>query len=159
MIQFGRALQVLCDGGVEFAVVGGLAGSIHGSARITLDLDICYARNGANLSRLAAALAPFHPRPRGFPEQLPFVWDQVTLHNSTLFTLQTDIGDIDLLGEVAGLGTFEDVKNGTVEVEAYERRFLTIDLRSLIKAKRAAGRPRDLQSLPELEALLEAGEL
>jgi len=159
VIQFGRALQVLCDGGVEFAVVGGLAGSIHGSARITLDLDICYARNGANLSRLAAALAPFHPRPRGFPEQLPFVWDQVTLHNSTLFTLQTDIGDIDLLGEVAGLGTFEDVKNGTVEVEAYERRFLTIDLRSLIKAKRAAGRPRDLQSLPELEALLEAGEL
>jgi hypothetical protein len=158
VIQFGRALQVLCDGGVEFAVVGGLAGSIHGSARITLDLDICYARNGANLSRLAAALAPFHPRPRGFPEQLPFVWDQVTLHNSTLFTLQTDIGDIDLLGEVAGLGTFEDVKNGTVEVEAYERRFLTIDLRSLIKAKRAAGRPRDLQSLPELEALLEAEE-
>jgi hypothetical protein len=158
VIQFGLALQVLCDGGVEFAVVGGLAGSIHGSARITLDLDICYARNGANLSRLAAALAPFHPRPRGFPEQLPFVWDQVTLHNSTLFTLQTDIGDIDLLGEVAGLGTFEDVKNGTVEVEAYERRFLTIDLRSLIKAKRAAGRPRDLQSLPELEALLEAEE-
>jgi hypothetical protein len=158
VIQFGLALQVLCDGGVEFAVVGGLAGSIHGSARITLDLDICYARNGANLSRLAAALAPFHPRPRGFPEQFPFVWDQVTLHNSTLFTLQTDIGDIDLLGEVAGLGTFEDVKNGTVEVEAYERRFLTIDLRSLIKAKRAAGRPRDLQSLPELEALLEAEE-
>jgi hypothetical protein len=158
VIQFGLALQVLCDGGVEFAVVGGLAGSIHGSARITLDLGICYARNGANLSRLAAALAPFHPRPRGFPEQLPFVWDQVTLHNSTLFTLQTDIGDIDLLGEVAGLGTFEDLKTGTVEVEAYERRFLTIDLRSLIKAKRAAGRPRDLQSLPELEALLEAEE-
>jgi hypothetical protein len=143
---------------VEFAVVGGLAGSIHGSARITLDLDVCYARNGANLRRLAAALAPFHPRPRGFPRQLPFVWDEVTLHNSTLFTLQTDIGDIDLLGEVAGLGTFEDVKTGTVEVEAYERRFLTIDLKSLIKAKCAAGRPRDLQSLPELEALLEAEE-
>ena len=83
MIQFGRAVQVLCDGGVESAVVGGLAGSIHGSAPITLDLELCYARNGTNLRRLATVL------------------------------------------------TFEDLKIGTVEVEAFERRFLTIDLRSL----------------------------
>jgi hypothetical protein len=74
MIKFARAVQVLCDAAVEFVVVGGLAGTIHGASRITFDLDICYARNPANLRRLTAALAPFNPRPRGFPEHLPFIW-------------------------------------------------------------------------------------
>ncbi len=158
MIQFARAVQALCDGGVEFVVVGGLAGSIHGSARITLDLDICYARTQANLRLLATALAPFHPRPRGLPQGLPFIWDEATLRNGTLFTLQTDIGDIDLLGEVSGLGSYAEVKSGSIEVEAYERRFPVLELKSLIKAKRAAGREKDLSVLPELEALLESQE-
>jgi len=98
-MQFQKALQVLCDGGVDFVVIGGLAATFHGSARVTYDLDICYARSSANLRRLAKALAPFHPRPRAFPADLPFVWDEVTLRNGTTFTLQTDIGEIDLLAE------------------------------------------------------------
>jgi hypothetical protein len=99
-MQFQKALQVLCDEDVDFIVIGGLAATFHGSARVTYDLDICYARSSANLRRLAKALAPFHPRPRAFPADLPFVWDEVTLRNGTTFTLQTDLGEIDLLAEV-----------------------------------------------------------
>jgi hypothetical protein len=157
-MQFETAVQALCGAGVDFVVIGGLAATLHGSARITYDLDICYSRASVNLRRLIEALAPFHPRPRGFPAGLPFVWDEGTLRNGTVFTLQTDIGAIDLLAEVAGLGSFDDVKQHSITVEAFGRQISTLDLPGLIQAKRAAGREKDLSALAELESLLEAGE-
>ena len=158
-MQFERAVQALCDASVEFVVIGGLSATFHGSARVTYDLDICYSRASANLRRLTEALAPFHPRPRGFPDGLPFVWDEGTLRNGTVFTLQTDIGEIDLLAEVTGLGAFDEVKLHSITVEAFERQVPTLDLTGLIQAKRAAGREKDLSALPELESLLEASGL
>ncbi len=154
---FEKALQTLCDAGVDFVVIGGLSATFHGSARVTYDLDICYSRESANLRRLASALAPYHPRPRGILPGLPFVWDEVTLRNGTVFTLQTDIGEIDLLAEVAGLGDFDDVIKHSMIVDAFDRRIATLDLPGLIQAKRAAGRQKDLDALAELESLLEAG--
>ena len=158
-MQFERAVQALCDASVEFVVIGGLSATFHGSARVTYDLDICYSHASANLRRLTEALAPFHPRPRGFPAGLPFVWDEGTLRNGTVFTLQTDIGEIDLLAEVTGLGAFDEVKLHSITVEAFERQVPTLDLTGLIQAKRAAGREKDLSALPELESLLEASGL
>jgi hypothetical protein len=157
-MQFQKAVQVLSDAAVEFIVIGGVAATFHGSARVTYDLDICYAKSSGNLRRLAKALAPFHPRPRGFPSDVPFVWDEVTLRNGIVFTLQTDIGEIDLLREVSGLGGYEDVKHHSIIVQAFEREIATLDLPGLIRAKRAAGREKDLSALDELESLLEARE-
>ncbi len=157
-MQFQKAIQILCDCEVEFVVIGGLCATLHGSARMTYDLDICYSRTRANIGRLAAALAPFHPRPRGFPEGLPFGWDEVTLRNGTVFTLQTDLGEIDLLAEVAGLGSFEDIKSAALSVDVFGRMIWTLDLPTLIRAKRAAGREKDLAAVVELEGLLAAGE-
>jgi len=123
---------------------------------MTFDLDICFSRSSANLQRLAAALAPFHPRPRGFPAGLPFLWDAATLSNGTVFTLDTDIGPIDLLAEVAGVGGYEDVLASSATVEAFERKVRLLDLRGLIRSKKAAGRPKDLADVAALESLLEA---
>src|ERR1017187_5260697 len=106
-MEFAKAVQRLVDEGVEFVVIGGLSASLHGSARLTFDLDICYARSLSNLRRMAASLAPFHPRPRGFLSDLPFLWDERTLQNGTVFTLDTDLGPIDLLAEVAGVGAYD----------------------------------------------------
>lgn len=89
---------------------------------MTYDLDICYSRATANLRRLVLALAPFHPRPRGIPDSLPFVWDDATLRNGTVFTLQTDVGEIDLLAEVTGLGSFDEVERHSMIVEASNAR-------------------------------------
>ena len=158
LVQFEKAVQALCDAGVEFVVIGGLSATFHGSARVTYDLDICYCRSSANLRRIVSALAPFHPRLRGVPSGLPFIWDEGTLRNTTVLTLQTDIGEIDLLAEVAGLGAFEDVRKHSITVDAFERRMATLDLQGLIRAKRAAGREKDLLAIPELESLLETGE-
>ena len=65
---------------------------------------------------------------------------------------------MDLLAEVAGRGDFAQVKANSMLVQGFEREVWTLNLPSLIKAKRAAGRPKDLQALPELEGLLETGE-
>ncbi len=157
-MQFDKAIQALCDAGVEFIVIGGLAATLHGSAHVTFDLDICYSRTPSNLRRLAAALAPFHPRLRDLPPGLPFVWDEVTLQNGTVFTLVTDLGKLDLLAEVAGLGSYREASQRSVNVTVYGRTIRVLDLHGLIEAKRAAGRAKDLQVLPELESLAEAAE-
>jgi predicted nucleotidyltransferase len=152
------AIQALVDAGVAFVIVGGWSAILNGSSYSTNDLDICFARNPENLRRLALALAPFRPRLRDLPEGLPFVWDQATLRNVTVLTLETDLGKVDLLTEVAGLGTLEEMTEGSVVTEAFGRQVRILDLKSLIKAKRAAGREKDLLVLPELESLLEAQE-
>jgi len=74
------------------------------------------------------------------------------LRNGSLFRLRTDVGDIDLFAEITGLGTYDEVKTCALDVEAYQRRLWTLDLRGLIKAKRASGRPQDLNDLAELDA-------
>jgi len=157
-MNFERAIQQLCDAGVEFVVIGGWAAIFHGSAHVTNYLDICFERDKDNLRKLAASLAPYNPRPRGFPDGLPFLWDSETLANGTMFTLTTDLGIIDLLAEVAGVGSYSEVRAISVEVDAFGRRLRALDLPSLIRAKKAAGRPKDLLILPELEGRLEASE-
>ena len=103
-------------------------------------------------------MAPLHPRLRDLPIGIPFIWDEVTLRNGTVFTLSTEWGSIDLLAEVSGLGDFAEVKTGSIQVEAFDRLIWTLDLPTLIRAKRAAGREKDLRLLPELESLQDAAE-
>ncbi len=158
-MKVGAAIHALADGGVEFILIGGWAAILNGSARTTRDVDICYSRAHGNLERLAAALAPYQPRLRDLPRDLPFVWDAMTLGNGTFFTLTTSLGFIDLLAEVPGIGDFDRVKGCSKLVEAFGRQVWTLDLRGLIAAKRAAGRPKDLESIVELEGLLEASEI
>ncbi len=158
MIDFEKALITLDNAQVRFVIVGGLAITIHGSAYVTFDLDFCYARDAENLSRLAQALQPFHPRLRGAPVNLPFRFDEETLSSGLNFTLTTDLGDIDLLGEITGIGNYAEAIEVSMPVELFGRSFAVLTLDALIRSKKAAGRPKDLQVLPELEALREALE-
>jgi hypothetical protein len=158
LIDFERALTVLAGAQVRFVIVGGLAVTIHGSSYVTFDLDFCYARDPENLSRLAQALRPYHPRLRGAPEGLPFRLDEETLRGGLNFTLTTDVGDIDLMGEVAGVGDYAAARAASEQVELFGATFSVLTLDALIVSKRAAGRPKDLIVLPELEALREATE-
>ena len=151
-----KVVHILVDHEVDFVILGGWSGILHGSHLPTEDLDICFSRQRSNLRRLAEALAPFHPRLRDLPPGLLFVWDEATLQNGTVFTLSTDLGAIDLLAEVSGVGSFDEVKAHSILVNAFDRTVRTLDLPTLIKAKRAAGREKDLRALPELESLLEA---
>lgn len=156
MIKLHEALKLLAYHKVDFVIAGGIAAGIHGSAAVTLDLDLCYSRDPENLRRLVAALGPAHPRLRGAPADLAFLWDEQTLRHGFHFTLITDVGDVDLLGDVAGVGDFEQVKAASVTKDLPGGRFAVLSLDALIAAKKAAGRPKDLNAIPELEALREA---
>jgi len=148
-------LKSLIENKVEFVIIGGVAIIAHGVPYATFDLDFCYARSLENLKKIVAALASFKPRLRGFPTNLPFTWDERTLQNGTNFTLETDIGDIDLLGEVAGVGSYAEVFANSTTLKLFDDDVRVLSLDDLIKAKRAAGRPKDLFVLPQLETLQE----
>jgi len=151
--DFGRITQVLSGGGVEFVLVGGLALTALGSPRSTEDYDVCYGRRRENLERLASALGPFHPTLRGAPPELPFQLDVPTLKFGLNFTLNTDLGQIDLLGEIAGIGPYDAVVALAVEKEMYGCRIHILGLEGLERAKSAAGRLKDLGDLEIIRAL------
>jgi hypothetical protein len=152
-------LRLLGEYKVDCVIVGGIAALIHGSLLLTNDVDVCYARDPENLKRLAGALQSVHARLRNAPEELPFIPDAETLKRGLNFTFATDTGDLDLLGEVQGVGHYDDVLAGSITVELFDYRFAVIDISKLVIAKRAAGRPKDLIALPELEAIQEAQAL
>lgn len=154
MTDFAALLRVLAEAKVRFILVGGAAAIAHGSARHTLDVDVVYARNPENVRRLAEALAPHHPYLRGAPAGLPFRWDAQTLSHGLNFTLTTSLGDVDLLGEIVG-GGYEDLAPQSITLRAFGIQCLCLSLECLIRVKRAAGRPKDLEAIAELEALAE----
>ena len=155
MTDFPRLLDALCTGSVDFIIVGGFAGTLHGSGIPTRVLDIVYSRDAANVDRLVAALAPHAPYLRGAPPGLPFQWDRSAVKSGLNFTLTTDLGAIDLLGEIAGGGDYRALAPHAERVTVFGKSCLCLGLRKLIEVKRAAGRPRDLQAVADLEALLE----
>jgi hypothetical protein len=158
MTDFAALLGAFVRHDVAFIVVGGAAAIAHGSVRLTSDLDIVYQRTPANLDRLVAALVEHQPYLRGAPPGLPFRWHKATLLRGLNFTLISSLGDIDLLGEIPGGGNYEDLLPGSIELSVFGMRCRCLSLAQLIRAKRAAGRPRDLDVLAELEAIQEAGE-
>ncbi len=158
MTGYEQLLRALDTSGVEFIIVGGFAAILHGSARLTEDLDIVYARSADNIQRLAGALAPFHPYLRGAPPGLPFLWDAETIRRGLNFTLVTDHGDLDVLGEIAGGGTYETLLPDSLAIEIFGLECRILNLKRLIQAKRDAGRPRDFDAVAELERILEQQE-
>ncbi|MGH6610899.1 MAG: hypothetical protein ACRECQ_11665 [Burkholderiaceae bacterium] len=150
MTDIERLLDALTAAGVDFVVVGGVALVLRGSSRTTVDLDLCYGRDRDNLTRLVDALTPYHPRLRGAPPELPFVWDDRTLASGLNFTLTTDLGDIDILGEVSGLGDHARVAAKSSALTVGRSNVVVLDLEGLEKSKRAAGRAKDLIDLAEI---------
>ncbi len=148
-------LRALYDGGVEFVIIGGAAMQFQGSARLTEDLDFCYLRSKRNFERLATTLAPYHPHLRGAPEGLPFHFDSATIERGSNFTLLTDLGPIDFLGHVSGLGDYEAVARESETMSVFGLDQKVLSLAGLIKSKKAAARSKDLEAIAELEAMQE----
>jgi hypothetical protein len=148
-------LEFLGRQAIECVIVGGVAGTLHGSAIPTTDLDICYSRTATNLQKLATALKSVNARLRNAPSNLPFLLDAETLRKGLNFTFVTDVGDLDLLGEVRGIGYYDKAVEDASSFELLGYTFKVIALDKLILAKRTAGRAKDMVAVAELEALLD----
>jgi predicted nucleotidyltransferase len=153
--NFDELLPPFVQHGVRFILIGGGAALAHGLPRPTYDVDLVYARDAENIRRIVELLKPFHPYLRGAPPGLPFQFDEPTIAAGLNFTLTTDLGDLDLLGEVAGGGTYEKLLPFSGKIDAFGITCRVVSLERLIQLKRAAGRLRDLLVLSELQALLE----
>jgi len=153
--HFDQLLAILVQNKVSFVLIGGLAGIAHGSGRATVDVDVVYQRTPENILRLVTALESIDPYPRGIPSGLPFFWDQRTIEDGLNFTLTTRAGDIDLLGETPGDGTYESILADSVKITVFELECDCVSLPRLIQLKKAAGRPKDFEAIAELEYLLE----
>jgi predicted nucleotidyltransferase len=153
MNDFEQILTALRSSEVSFVIIGGVAATVHGSARLTSDVDIVYERSRPNIERLVAALAPLNPYLRGAPPGLPFRFDMETVRRGLNFTLTTDSGPIDVLGEITGIGDYVAVRAVSEDVVLFGATYRCINLDALIVSKRAAGRPKDLEAVAELELI------
>jgi uncharacterized nucleotidyltransferase DUF6036 len=146
-------LQRLVAGEVDFVVVGGLAAVVHGSATITRDLDITYAPEADNLDRLGRVLVDLGARLRGVTDDVPFVPDGRILRHTRLLTLDTPDGWIDLLAQPDGSPSYERLRERAWRTELAGVTVWVASLEDLIAMKKAAGRPKDLVAVEELEAI------
>jgi hypothetical protein len=154
-IDHGTAIEALLDEGARFVVVRGVALTLHGSAYVTFDLDVAIERTRENTMNVARALRRFDPRPRGFPDDVPFIFDAQSILSAQTLTLGTTIGDIDLLGEISGVGAFAEIDRRAQDVAFRRRTVRVLSIDALIDFKRAANRPKDVPGLLELAALKE----
>jgi hypothetical protein len=148
-LQLDRLLEILERHGVDFVIVGGVAGNAHGSALATFDLDIAYARDKANLRRMVAALREIRVTLRGAPADLPFQLDVRTLANGANFTFDSEFGSFDILGAIEGIRDYESLRADAVvaKIGGGEMRIASID--HLIAMKRKANRPKDQLAVEE----------
>jgi predicted nucleotidyltransferase len=150
-----RLLQRLDDAGIGFVLVGGYAAMLHGSSLLTRDLDVCAVLTSGNIEKLRDAFRELHPVHRLSSPQRSFL--DVPAHGVALdnLYLNTDLGTLDLLGNITGVGDYERVARGAVEIELFGRRVRAISLDDLIAAKEALGRDKDLIAAKELRAIRE----
>jgi len=151
-------VEVLQRHAVEFVVIGGIAGRLHGSTTMTRDLDVCHSWAAENLERLAAALRELEAVLRGAEPGLPFKLDARTLRNGRNFTFSTKYGSFDCLADPGGGMTYEllDPNAEWADLESVRVRMASLD--DLIRMKRAAGRPKDRIEVENLSALREVRE-
>ncbi len=150
-------VEALTRHGIRFVLVGGLASQAHGSPSLTADMDICYARDQENLTRLADALKELAAVRRGLPTDSPKMppLDARTLRAGGLFTLTTRFGDLDLLATPDPGFDFERLLEHAVTTTVHGAPVFVAALDDLIVMKRAAGRPKDRIELEILGALRE----
>jgi hypothetical protein len=146
-------IEALSDAGVDFVLIGGLAGIAHGSAYPTYDVDIMYARDRENLERLATVLRDLGATLRGAPPDLPFQLDARSLEEGGNFTFETRNGPLDILAYPAGAPPFAELKNASAEIELGGRHVRVASLDHMIAMKDAAGRAKDQLMATEYRTL------
>ena len=155
MTELNRLFQCLCDAKIDFVIVGGFAAVLHGSALLTRDLDVCALLTDETVAKLRDALRELNPTHRFTPQKLSFLENPdpgVQLKN---LYLQTQLGPVDFLTSITGVGDFERVRRASVEIELFGQRCRIMSMDDLIAAKEALGREKDLLAVKELRAIRE----
>ncbi len=138
---------------VEFVLVGGFAAAAHGVMLVTSDVDICCRFSEANLMRIQVAFADLHPVHRSRPDMPLELTSQQFAGLKNLY-LKTDLGVVDCLGDILGVGNFDEVLKNSVEVELPVGKCRIIDIETLIRAKEAMNRDHDRITVKHLKEII-----
>lgn len=158
MESLTEILKRLHDAKVEFSLIGGLASRHYGVSLVTEDVDVCARFSPENLRRIERAFKDFHPRHRLTANKLPFELTDELCHSLKNVYLTTDLGILDCLSEVAGVGDFDAVLRQSELKEFPFGRCFMLKIDALIQAKQAVGRPHDLITVAQLQAIKEKGD-
>ncbi len=151
-------LKRLHDAKVEFCLIGGLASRHYGVTLVTEDVDICARFTPENLRRIESAFKDFHPRHRLTANKLPLELTDELCRSLKNIYLTTDLGVLDCLSQVAGVGDFDAVLCQSEPKDFPFGRCYILSIEALIKAKQAVGRPHDLIAVEQLKVLKEKKE-
>jgi len=153
--QLHHLLQRLSDADIDFVIVGGVAGTLHGSSLVTRDLDVCAVLSRENVARLRNVFRDLNPTHRQTPQRLSFIDNPSPDVEVKNLYLGTTLGPVDILSSITGVGDYARVREASVEIEIFARRCRVISIEDLISAKESLGRPKDLLAAQELRAILE----
>ncbi|MCE5339647.1 MAG: nucleotidyltransferase [Planctomycetaceae bacterium] len=154
--KFINLIDKLRDHNVEFVIIGGLASIIHGSTRTTQDIDICCKFSSENLRKLFGAIKDKHPVHRMNPKRPVLVLNDENIKKFKNLYIDTDIGQLDCLGEVQGIGQFDEVLKNAITINIDKKTYNVLSLDALIKSKKTLNRPQDKQDVLHLEAIKQA---
>jgi hypothetical protein len=152
MQNLSELTRRLISSQVEFVLVGGFAAVAHGVTLVTRDVDICCRFSEANLMRIQKAFADLHPAHRSRPD-LPLELTPEQCASLKYLYLKTDLGVVDCLGEILGVGSFDEVQKHSVEVELPYGKCRILGIDSLIRAKEAMNRDRDRLTVKYLKEI------
>lgn len=156
--DFFAILRALVEHRVEFIVVGGVCGVLHGAPISTFDLDLVHSRNSANVERLVVALGTLEARYRtpGAGERKP---DRSHLSSAGHQLLMTRWGPLDLLGIVGSGRDYQELLPETTEMDlGPDLRVRVLNLRALIQIKEETAHEKDKAVLVILRRTLEEKE-
>ena len=155
MANLNRLIERLCDADIDFVIVGGFAATLHGSSLLTRDIDVCAVLSHENVEKLRDVLKDLKPVHRMTTQKLSFLDNPSPGGSLKNLYLETELGAVDILGSITGVGDYERVRASAVEIQLFGRRCRVMSLDDLIKAKEALAREKDLLALKELRSLKE----
>lgn len=153
MANLNRLIERLCDADVDFVIVGGFAAMLHGSSLVTRDLDVCAVLSQENVEKLRSRLKDLRPVHRMTPQKLSFSENPSPGASLQNLYLETELGALDILGSIKGVGDYDRVRAASVAIDLFGRRCRVMSLDDLILAKESLGREKDLLAVKELRAI------
>lgn len=153
MSDLNKLFEHLIQSDIDFVIVGGFAAVIHGGTQVTRDLDVCVAFSPEQVHKIRSAFCDFNPKYRLTPQKLSFLECPEDTKGIKNLYLETDLGAVDFLSEIKGVGDFNRVRANSITVNIFGHDCLVLDIDALIKAKKAMGSLKDKLTVQELEAI------
>lgn len=151
--DFTNLLERLAQAKIEFVLVGGFAGVVHGCTYVTQDIDICCEFSSANLMTLQETLSDLNPVHRMTPKKQKLKLTEKTCDDFKNLYLDTKIGQLDCLSLIDGIGNYDKVKQASRFIKLGKVKIRVLDIDALIIAKKTLNRPRDREAIKQLEAI------